>query len=126
MAQQKIDSLIENENHITKEVQFYTVYPKGSNPKRFKLCLRSSEQISIPYSLLPIIMLVDHSILYIKAYELLITITGRNLEPLEDMLSTERVKTISESLTGTDTGDEDLFIQNITVEGKAVEKFVEP
>lgn len=61
-----------------------------------------------------------------KAYELLIIITGRDLEPLENALSTEKVKSIKESLSGTDTGEAEVFVGSITVEGKSVEKHVEP
>jgi hypothetical protein len=69
-------------------------------------------------------MLVDGNKIYIKAYELLITITGRNLEPLEMALSTEKVKMIKERLSGKDTGEAELFVTSITIEGKAVEKHV--
>lgn len=111
---------------IGDEHEYYAVHAKESSPKRLKLYLRTSERISLPYSLLPIIMLVDGSKLYIKAHELLVTIKGRNLDPLEEALSLEHVKWIKESPSGTDTGDAETFVESITVEGKAIEKYVEP
>lgn len=101
--------------------QYYAVSHDGPPPRRFKLLKRTKAVVSIPYSLLPIIILDDEQNLIIKAYELRIFIEGRNLSPLEKALSEEVVLWISESNSQKDSGESQVFIRNISIQGDAIE-----
>ncbi|MDN5215048.1 hypothetical protein QQ020_23405 [Fulvivirgaceae bacterium BMA12] len=105
--------------------QYYAIGSEDEVIKRFKLILRSGNKYSVPYSLLPILELSGSSELSIMAYGLLITIEGRNLEPVEEYLSNEILVWLKESSSGKDDGKSQVFISNIMIEGKAVSKQVE-
>lgn len=102
--------------------QYFAVSGDDIPLKRFKLILRSGASFSVPYALLPIIILTSQKDLLIKSYGLRIHITGRNLEALEEELTDESVLWIKESLSGKDTGEAYVFISSIAIEGKAVEE----
>lgn len=87
---------------------------------RFKVILRSGVLQSIPYSTLPIITLIDNQLLIIKAYELTIKVTGRNLTILERNLSSERLIYLKESASGKDDGASHVFIARIEMSGEAL------
>ncbi|QYJ68813.1 hypothetical protein [Flavobacterium litorale] len=87
---------------------------------RFKVILRSGVLQSIPYSTLPIITLIDNQLLIIKAHELTIKVTGRNLTVLEKNLSSERLIYLKESASGKDDGTSHVFIAHIEMSGKAL------
>ena len=97
--------------------QAYAVAQKGVI-KRFHIYLRSGERYSIPYSLLPIFILISNQELIIKAHELSITITGKGLDQIEDALSTETLLYIKQNPTDKDDGTASVFIQDIQCEGE--------
>lgn len=102
--------------------QYYEVAPESDLPKRFRIQLRSGEVFSFPYSLLPIFNLNAGKELTIMAYELHISIMGRNLGVVEDNLTKERITWLRESLSQKDDGEGSVFIGSITIKGKAVDK----
>lgn len=102
--------------------QYYAVGSDDEIIKRFKLILRSGDIYSIPYSLLPIYKLSGGKKITIMAYDLIITLKGRNLKPVEDCLSKETVIWIKESPSQSDDGQSDVFISDIDIEGKAINK----
>ncbi len=106
----------------SKSKQYYAVGSQAEHIKRFKLILRSGQKYSIPYSLLPIYALSGGNKITIIAYELLITIEGRNLDAVEESLSKETVLWMKESPSQKDDGQSEVFISNIKIEGKAVNK----
>ena len=58
------------------------------------------------------------------AYQLLIVVQGRNIEPIEEYLAEETLLWMSESPSGKDDGSLPVFISNIIIEGKAISKEV--
>ncbi|MDW3210278.1 MAG: hypothetical protein R8N23_10450 [Reichenbachiella sp.] len=104
--------------------QFYAIGAKGELVKRFEIILRSGKRYGISYSMLPISILADSSLLYIKAYELLITIAGRNLDPIHDNLTQELLAWVKTSASGKDDGLASTFVKDITVEGDAVSEYL--
>jgi len=104
--------------------QCYAIASEGEMVRRFEIILSSGKKYSFPYALLPICILEDGATLYIKAYELLISVTGRNLDPIHDHFSNELILWMSASLSGKDDGSGPTFIQDITVEGKTVDESI--
>ena len=100
--------------------QFYALFPREEQGKRFKLILRSGHSHSIPYAVLPIISLLENEELRISAYELLVVIKGRNLAPLEKHLSDERIRWMRESAAGHDDGSSEIFISTIQLSGDSI------
>jgi len=92
--------------------------------RRFEVIQSTGKKYSFPYALLPICILEDSATLYIKAYELLITLTGRNLDPIHEHFSNELILWMRSSLSGKDDGRAPTFIKDITVEGKTVDESI--
>jgi len=100
-------------------MQYYAI---GSEQERhFDLILRSGEEYTIPYSLLPVYVLSGGTI-KIMAYELLITIKGRNLNQIRNVLKKETLIWLKESPSQQDDGQANVFISDIIVQGKTVGK----
>ncbi|MDO5970299.1 hypothetical protein Q4Q35_10825 [Flavivirga aquimarina] len=102
-------------------MQYYAVGSEDVT-KRFDLILRSGNEYSIPYSLLPIYKLSGGKKLDIIAYDLVITISGRNLAPVKKYLAKESLIWMKESPSGKDDGQSETFISNIEIKGEAVNK----
>lgn len=100
--------------------QAYAVAKNTEIVKRFKVQLRDGTSYSIPYSLLPIIILTSEMQLIIKAYELFITITGRSLQKIEEALSAETLIYIRQSPSGNDDGQGSAFIEDIQIQGETL------
>lgn len=107
---------------LPSPMQYYAIGADDEIIKRFKLQLRSGETFSIPYSLLPIYILTEGRELAIIAYELVIIITGRNLDPIEEYLSKETLLWIKESPSQKDDGQSPIYISDIAIKGKAIRK----
>jgi hypothetical protein len=111
----------ENDNkHIAHKEQLVAIGDDKQIVRRFQIILRSGKAISVPYSILPVFILTEDAHLIIRAYGFIATLKGRNLKALDAYLNDERVLFIKESASGTDTGDEHIFIANIEIAGKAV------
>lgn len=124
-ADAKIYSSKSEETSVDEE-QFYAVASKDQSLKKFQLILRSGEKYRIPYAILPITLLSDRcDELSMMAYGLLITIKGRNLEPIEHYLAEETLLWAREAPSSKDDGLENLFISNIGIKGKAISTQVE-
>ena len=100
--------------------QHYAIASDDEIIKRFKLFLRSGEVYSVPYSLLPVFMLLGGKELIIKTYGVHISIKGRNLAPIEEYLSDEMLLWIKESASGKDDGKSNVFVSDILIRGKAM------
>lgn len=111
----------ENDNkHIAHQEQLVAIGDDKDILRRFQIILKTGMAYSVPYSLLPIVILTEDAKLIIRAYGFIAKITGRNLKALDAYLHEERVLFIKESASGEDTGDAKIFISNIEVAGKAV------
>lgn len=98
------------------ETKYYALAPESKGfIKRFALKLRTGKSYSIPYAMLPIIELEGKQVLKILTHDLRVLIQGRNLHKLEEALSEERVLWIRECLTGKDTGEDEVYVSQITV-----------
>lgn len=115
------DERKEEENEPRNEQQYYAIASEQEVPIRFKLFQASNKKYSIPYALLPICIQPDSAMIYIKAYELLISISGRNLDPIEEHLTNQTLKWVRASKSGKDDGSSETFVRDITVEGQAVD-----
>ena len=100
--------------------QCYAIGQQGQIIKRFELIQASGKRYSFSYSLLPIYIQEDSSLLYVKAYELLIQISGYNLDPIQAYLNCEQLLWAKESPSGKSEGTTDPFIQKISIQGAAV------
>ena len=101
---------------IEPEARYYALAPDSKEyVRRFALRLRNGKSYSIPYAMLPIIELDGKQFLSILTHDLNIKIRGRNLYILEEALSEERVLWIRECLTGKDTGEDEIYISEITI-----------
>lgn len=101
--------------------QYYAVCQPNTVNKCFRLYFRTGRKCGIPYALMPVTDLVNGELLKILAYELCITITGRNLEVLADAILFEQVHWIRESHSKKDDGHAHTFIENITITGKIID-----
>ena len=104
--------------------QYYAISSEGEINRRFEIILASGKKYSFSYAILPVCILDDNTTLYIKAYALLITIAGRNLEPIHEHFGNELISWIKASSSGKDNGDSPVFIKEIRVEGKSVEESI--
>ncbi|MFY0689079.1 MAG: hypothetical protein JXQ90_18050 [Cyclobacteriaceae bacterium] len=100
--------------------QFYAIASENELVKRFKLFLRSGRTYSVPYSLLPVFILLEGKKLVIKTYGIHIAIEGRNLAVLEEYLSDELLLWVKESPGGKDDGKSHVFVSDIYIQGKAI------
>ena len=89
--------------------------------RRFKLYLRSGERISIPYSLLPITILVSNQTLLIKSHELQVTIAGRGLHRIDDAISAETLLYIKQNPSDHDDGQQQVFVKDIQCVGDLID-----
>ena len=104
--------------------QFYAIGSADEVIKRFELIQGTGKRYSISYSMLPISILADSSTLYIKAYELLITIEGRNLDPIHENITQELLIWVKASHSCKDDGLSSTFVKDILVEGDAVNEYL--
>ncbi len=112
-----MDQTGNNGQNQTTSKQYYALGGQGKYLKRFKLKLRVGSIYSIPYALLPIIILNGNGSLDILSHGLNVNIRGRNLKELEKWLSEEIVLWIKESASGRDTGEANVFVSDIKIEG---------
>lgn len=109
------------EQEINSETkQYYAIASQGEDPLRFVLITGEGARYSIPYALLPICIMPDSSKLFLKSYELLISLYGRNLQPIEQHISAGTLKWVRACTSTKDDGQSDVFVKSITVEGQAV------
>lgn len=101
-----------------KEYQAYAVATGDDVVRRFRVLMRDGTIFNIPYSLLPIIILTSEGELIIKALELEIRITGRNMAKLEDSLAKENLLYIRQSPSGHDDEKSSVFVSDISVQGE--------
>lgn len=101
--------------------QFYAVGATGALIECFDLILRPGQEYSIPYALLPVFCIEEGSTLFILAYELRITVKGRNLYPVRDALKNKTLIWIRESTSQKDDDAIDVFVSSIELEGKIIE-----
>ncbi|MDW3191257.1 MAG: hypothetical protein R8G66_02800 [Cytophagales bacterium] len=87
--------------------------------KRFEIIQSSGKRYGFSYSILPVCIQEDNSLLYLKAYELLITIKGRGLDAIRKSFSREELLWVRASHSGKDDGSSSTFIEEILVEGNA-------
>ncbi|MEQ6117921.1 hypothetical protein [Reichenbachiella sp. MALMAid0571] len=109
----------ENSPAVFSTGQFYAIGSEDEVIRRFEI-ICSEKKYSFSYALLPIYILENNARLYIKAYELLITIVGRNLSPVHKHFNRENILWIKASASGKDDGSAATFIKDIIIEGEAV------
>lgn len=102
--------------------QFYAIATERE--KHFDVILRSGTEYTIPYALLPLYVLSGEGAITILAYDLQITIKGRNLKRIRNFLKKETLQWIKESPSGTDIKDDDIFISDIKIEGDSLNQHV--
>ena len=85
--------------------------------RRFKLYFRNGNMISIPYAFLPVFLFSPNKDLKIRTGEMEVTVKGRGMGKLSDHLNEEKVIWIKESASGVDTGDSEVFVESIAVDG---------
>ncbi len=89
--------------------------------RRFKLFFRSGQCISVPYALLPLIILEVDKNLRLKAHGLEILVKGRGLHRLEEYLNDEKLIWIKEAPSNMDDAESyEVFIAAIEVDGDLV------
>ena len=71
----------------------------------------------MPYSLLPVTILVSNQILIIKTHDMIITVTGKGLDKVDDALSSETLLYIRQNVNDYDDGSSSVFIKDIQCEG---------
>jgi hypothetical protein len=101
-------------------VQCYAIGQQGQIIKRFELIQASGRRYSFSYSLLPICIQEDSSLLFLKAYELLVKISGYNLDPIRAYLNCEQLLWAKENPSGKSDDSETPFIKEISIKGEAV------
>ena len=99
--------------------QFYAIGSENEVIRRFELIM-GDKKYSFPYALLPVCILESNETLFIRAYELLITIKGRNLSPVHEHFNNENILWIKASASGKDDGSAPTFIREILIEGETV------
>ncbi|MEQ9230554.1 MAG: hypothetical protein RIF46_07710 [Cyclobacteriaceae bacterium] len=114
----------ENSPVVFSAGQFYAIGSEGEVIRRFVLIQSSGKKFSFSYALLPVCFLEDNATLYLKAYELLITIKGRNLEPVLAHFNNEMILWVKSSQSGKDDGKSETFIKEILIEGEAVNEHI--
>ncbi len=97
--------------------QYYTIAGAGEVTQAFRVVLRCGTKHIIPYALLPVITLRPSGKLIITAYELLIIVEGRCLDKIEEYFFTNRITSLTESSSGKDHGNQDVFISHIKASG---------
>lgn len=86
--------------------------------RRFKLFFRSGQSISVPYALLPLIILEADKSLRLKAHGVEVLVKGRNLYRIEEWLNEEKLIWIKEAQTDMDDNEKyEVFIQSIEAGG---------
>jgi len=114
---------MEDNGRIIDDIECYAVAAEGEFLKRFKLILRSGERYSLPYSILPIVILTEEQDLQIKSHGIYITLKGRNLAAIEEYLFSESLLWVKEANTKLDSGEAYVFVSEILLAGKAISKF---
>lgn len=100
--------------------QCYAIGEDGKILKRFELIQNNGRRFSFSYALLPICIQEDSSLLYLKAYELLITISGFYLDPIREYINSEQLVWARASPSGKQLDQHNTFIKNIIIEGETV------
>lgn len=113
---------LEEDVSDSRSGQYYAVATRDEKVKQFDLILRSGEEFSFYYAILPVYVLRANSQITILSYELRINIEGRNLKPLRDALKREKALWIRESPSGKDDATTDVFVVSIEIEGKTAGK----
>lgn len=89
--------------------------------RRFRLFFRDGGVMSIPYALLPLIILEADKSLKLKAHGLEVLVKGRNLHRVEEWLNEEKLLWLKEANTTMDDNEKyEVFIASILVEGDLV------
>ncbi|WP_075342490.1 hypothetical protein [Tenacibaculum agarivorans] len=102
-----------------KSDETYAVASDQSIIRRFRVVLKNGDYYSIPYAFIPAVIYSGGQ-LYIRSQGLLISISGKGLSIIEQYLNTENLLYIKESTTGININNDDVFISNITVEGRSI------
>ncbi|AXG72974.1 hypothetical protein DVK85_01485 [Flavobacterium arcticum] len=96
----------------------YAIAEEGQVVKRMELIQSNGCRYSFSYALLPVCIQKDSGLLFLKAYELLIRISGYNLDPIREYINTEQLIWAKASVKPDGTAE--TFIQEITIEGESV------
>ncbi|MEP0296509.1 MAG: hypothetical protein ABJE13_16625 [Reichenbachiella sp.] len=96
--------------------QAFAVTSNNERAMRFKLHTREGQVYSVPYSLLPVFVLSEGKELRVIAHDIEATISGRNLDVIEDYLSGGQLLWLKESPSGKDDGVSQVFIQRMDIQ----------
>ena len=96
-------------------VQLFAVTSHDESVSRFKLITRELEVYSVPYSLLPLLVLSENKVLKIITHDIQATLYGRNLDVIEEALSEGHLKWVKES-PGKDDGISQVYINRIDIQ----------
>lgn len=89
--------------------------------RRFRLYLKNGQSFSVPYALLPILILAPDKSLRIKAQGIEIVVKGRSLHRIEEWMNEEKLLWLKEANTTMDDDEKyEVFIKSIEVEGDLV------
>lgn len=87
--------------------------------KRFEVRMRDGMCYSFSYGILPVFILENSGLLFIRAHELLVGIKGVNLDPIHHYLNLEQLLWLQYSSGKNSEGQEQQpFIQEIWVRGE--------
>jgi hypothetical protein len=107
-----------------EDSQYYAIGSEDEIIRRFVLIQGNAKRYSFSYSILPTAILEDSSKLYLKAYELLVTILGANLNPIHEQFTNERILWVRASPSGKNDGSVSTFVSDIIIEGDAVSTMI--
>jgi hypothetical protein len=96
--------------------KYYSASTEGRTIRRFHLIKANGIPLSIPYAMLPIFTMDEHSNLLILTHDIRVVIKGRNMKKLYDAFSGETVLWIKECSSQMDDETEDVFVEEIVIE----------
>lgn len=107
------------DNKITKKL--FGIETGKRLVRRFRLFFRDGGIMSVPYALLPLIILEPNKSLKIKAQGIEVVVKGRNLGRVEEWMNEEKLLWLKEANTTMDDNEKyEVFIASISVEGDLV------
>ncbi|CAM1360751.1 hypothetical protein TPENAI_20056 [Tenacibaculum litopenaei] len=108
------------EEQVPNFEQCYAIGEEGQFIKRFELIKSNGKRYGFSYALLTICIQEDSSLLYLKAYELLIKISGYHLDPIREYMNKEQLLWACASPSGKASDLQSTCIQEINIEGESV------
>jgi len=107
------------ENTATKKL--FGIETGNRLVRRFRLYLKNGQSFSVPYALLPILILAPDKSLKVKAQGIEVLVKGRNLHRVEEWMNEEKLLWLKEANTTMDDNEKyEVFIASISVEGDLV------